>query len=121
MLPSLSSLLIRFLGQISSLTQLECLHPRSQQLGHFGTSPGQISLFPQSANLHPRLQQAGHLGIIWDDGTSVEQICLLAQSAFLQPCLQQLGHFGTASLLSRVSKRERAIILYNEIHHSFLY
>ena len=117
MLP-LSSLLLRFLGQISSLPQLACLHPSLQQVGHFGASVGQISLLPQSASLHPRLQQLGHHETIWDDGTSIGQISLLAHSAFLHPRLQQPGHFGTVSLLSWVSEIERDIILYIEIYYS---
>ena len=114
-----SSQLLRFLGQISLLPQLKCLHPCLQHVGHLGASVGQISLLPQNVSLHPRLQQLGHHETIWDDGTSIGQISLLAHSAFLHPRLQQLGHFGTVSLLSWVSEIERDIILYIEIHYSF--
>ena len=114
-----SSQLLRFLGQISALPQLKCLHPCLQHVGHFGTSVGQMSLLPQNVSLHPRLQQLGHLGSIRDDGTSVGQISLLAQSAFLHPRLQQLGHFGTRSVLRSVSEIERDIILHIEIHNSY--
>ena len=114
-----SSQLLRFLGQISALPQLACLHPCLQHFGHLGAFVWQISLLPQSASLHPRLQQLGHLGTNWDDGTSVGQISLLAQIAFLHPRLQQLGHFGTVSLLRWVSEIERDITLFIEIKKSF--
>ena len=114
MLPS-SSLFLKFLGQISSLPQLACLHPCLQHVGHLGASVGQISLLPQNVSLHPRLQQLGHLGTNWDDGTFIGQMYLLAHSAFLHPSLQQLGHFRTVSLLNWVSEIERDVILHIKI------